>query len=87
MANLKLLTSDSPNLRYLNKISLTPIVVALNTWHLRCLQSTSDIYHRCGHSFKVDYYALGILLYELLYGISPFYAPKKEDIFMAIMNS
>jgi serine/threonine protein kinase len=26
------------------------------------------------------------LLYELLYGISPFYAPKKEDIFMAIMN-
>jgi hypothetical protein len=29
---------------------------------------------------------LGILLYELLYGISPFYAPKKEDIFMAIMN-
>lgn len=42
---------------------------------------------RCGHSFQVDFYALGILLYELLFGVSPFYAPKKEDIFLAIMNS
>jgi protein-serine/threonine kinase len=30
---------------------------------------------------------LGILLYELLFGRSPFYAPKKEDIFNAILHS
>lgn len=42
---------------------------------------------KSGHSFQIDYYALGILLYELLFGRSPFYAPKKEDIFFAILNS
>ena len=30
---------------------------------------------------------MGILLYELLFGRSPFYAPKKEDIFNAILHS
>lgn len=42
---------------------------------------------RSGHSYQVDFYALGILLYELLFGRSPFYAPKKEEIFQAILNS
>lgn len=42
---------------------------------------------KSGHSYQVDFYALGILLYELLFGRSPFYAPKKEDIFHAILHS
>jgi serine/threonine protein kinase len=42
---------------------------------------------RSGHSYQVDFYALGILLYELLFGRSPFYAPKKEEIFQAILHS
>ena len=42
---------------------------------------------KTGHTIQIDHYALGILLYELLFGRSPFYALKKEDIFYAIMNS
>ena len=42
---------------------------------------------KCGHSLMIDFYALGILLYELIFGVSPFYATKKEDIFVLIMNS
>ena len=30
---------------------------------------------------------MGILLYELVFGRSPFYAPKKEEIFNAILHS
>jgi len=57
--------------------SRSHIVEVHSIWLHKCLQSKIFINLRSGHSFKVDYYALGILLYELLFGISPFYAPKK----------
>lgn len=75
--NLKLQILGFPNLKCQRKTSRIPTVEAHSTWHHKCLPSKYIIKLRCGHSFKVDYYALGILLYELLFGISPFYAPKK----------
>lgn len=75
--NLKLQILGFPNLKYLRKISRILTVEVHSIWHHKCLPSKYLSKLRCGHSFKVDYYALGILLYELLFGISPFYAPKK----------
>ena len=34
-----------------------------------------------GHGKAVDWYLLGVLLYEMLVGITPFFTTRKEDIF------
>ena len=39
-----------------------------------------------GHGKAVDWYLLGVLLYEMLVGITPFFTNRKEDIFSIISN-
>lgn len=39
-----------------------------------------------GHDFTVDWWALGIILYEFLVGIPPFYAETTSDIFQNILQ-
>lgn len=45
---------------------------------------------RCGHGKAVDWYLLGVVMYELLVGIPPYYANNKymnlirEEIFQNI---
>ena len=38
-----------------------------------------------GHGKAVDWYLLGVLLYEMLVGITPFFTNRKEDIFHIIL--
>lgn len=40
-----------------------------------------------GHGFMVDYFSLGVLFYELLVGLPPFYDPNKMAMFNKIMYS
>ena len=40
-----------------------------------------------GHGKAVDWYLLGVLFYEMLVGITPFFTLKKEDIFNNIENA
>mmetsp|Transcript_1178 Transcript_1178/g.3644 ORF Transcript_1178/g.3644 Transcript_1178/m.3644 type:complete len:1041 (-) Transcript_1178:417-3539(-) len=39
-----------------------------------------------GHSFQVDWWALGVLMYEFLMGIPPFHDSTPENIFENILN-
>ena len=36
---------------------------------------------RTGHGKAVDWYLLGVVLYELLVGLPPYYADSKEELF------
>ena len=42
---------------------------------------------RSGHGKAVDWYLLGVLIYEMLTGAPPYFAKTKEEIFFNIENS
>ena len=45
-----------------------------------------EVIKGCDQTFKVDYWSLGILIYEMLEGVTPFYAQSQEDLFKNIMD-
>ena len=42
---------------------------------------------RKGHGKAVDWYLLGVLFYEMIMGIPPFYSRDKEQLFFNIQNN
>ena len=41
---------------------------------------------RKGHGKSVDWYLFGVLIFEMLVGIPPFYSKKKEELFRNIVS-
>lgn len=40
-----------------------------------------EILFKAGHSRTVDWYLLGVMMYELLVGIPPYYSNNREELF------
>lgn len=46
-----------------------------------------EMVNRTGHDKNVDWWALGILIYEMLIGVTPFYNRNRNMLLMKIKNS
>ena len=46
-----------------------------------------EMLKRSGHGKAVDWYLLGVLFYEMLVGVPPFFTPNQEEIFIKIIKS
>jgi len=45
-----------------------------------------EMVKKVGHGKMVDWYLLGVLLYEMLVGIPPFYDNDRDNLFYNIVN-
>ena len=41
---------------------------------------------KIGHGQALDWYLLGVLLYEMLVGVTPYYSANKDELFDNIIN-
>lgn len=39
-----------------------------------------------GHDYSLDYYSLGVLTYELMTGLTPFFAKFKQELIQNILK-
>lgn len=46
-----------------------------------------EVFERRGHNQAVDYWALGVLIYELMAGDQPFWGKCPEDVYEHILES
>ena len=45
-----------------------------------------EMLKRCGHGKAVDWYLLGVVMYEMLVGMPPYYANDRDELFNNIQK-
>ena len=45
-----------------------------------------EVVTRRGHGQSVDFWSLGVIVYEMMYGVTPFFAETNRDIFKRILQ-
>lgn len=45
-----------------------------------------EMLKKAGHGQSLDWYLLGVLLYEMLVGITPYFSNNKDELFDNIIN-
>eukprot|EP00899_Mesostigma_viride_P008593 jgi/Mesvir1/17735/Mv05592-RA.1 len=81
----------SPN-REARPVPMQPVIVAepeaaANSFVGTAEYLAPEVIENKGHSAQVDWWALGIFLYELLYGQTPFVANSRTETFRHILHS
>lgn len=46
-----------------------------------------EVLKRTGHGKSIDWYLLGLLIYEMIVGIPPYYSNNKEQLYKNIQNA
>nr|AML77357.1 putative LOV domain-containing protein [Akania lucens] len=87
----QILKPPSPNNRRRSKSQPPPMFVAEPVTHSNSFVGTEEyiapeIITGAGHSSAIDWWALGILLYEMLYGRTPFRGKNRQRTFANILH-
>lgn len=45
-----------------------------------------EIINRSGHNKSIDWYLVGVMLYEMLFGIPPYYNENRDKLFKNIVS-
>jgi protein-serine/threonine kinase len=45
-----------------------------------------EMVRKIGHGQSLDWYLLGVLLYEMIVGVTPYYSSNKDELFDNIVN-
>nr|AML77943.1 putative LOV domain-containing protein [Tropaeolum peregrinum] len=87
----QILKPPSPNKRRRSRSQPLPMFVAEPITHSNSFVGTEEyiapeIITGAGHSSAIDWWALGILLYEMLYGRTPFRGKNRQKTFANILH-
>nr|AML78250.1 putative LOV domain-containing protein [Chlorogalum pomeridianum] len=90
-SNPQVIKHSSPTRRRRSRDQIHPIFVAEPNTQSNSFVGTEEyiapeIITGAGHSSAIDWWALGILLYEMLYGRTPFRGKNRQKTFSNILN-